>query len=187
MLTLPSVRAGFAACAAGTLISAGCPQPCWSSGVASACPNPLQFLILMLHAHPRVRQGGPQRPLCLGAGEKGIWGLGLLSCSEGCRSCSWLRRGKSKPSSLDMHSQLPTSGEPGGGQPRGYSALGAGAHLREVGVRIVPSVFLLKMFFVSLCSLVSGSCPLQMQTQSWDGAWAGGLCLYLQFNQAPPL
>lgn len=54
-------------------------------------------------------------------------------------------------------------------------------------MRIVLGVLLLKMFFVSLCSVVSGSCPLQMQTRSRDGAWAEGLCLYLQFNQAPPL
>lgn len=53
-------------------------------------------------------------------------------------------------------------------------------------MRIVLGIFLLRMFFVSLCSLVSGLCLLQMQTQSRDGAWAGELCLYLQFSQSPP-
>lgn len=62
--------------------------------MASTCPKPQQFVILMLHAHPRVWQGGSQSPLCLGAGEKGIWGLGLISCSRGCRSCLGLGRGK---------------------------------------------------------------------------------------------
>lgn len=61
------------------------------------------------------------------------------------------------------------------------------AAAKVVGMRIVLGNFLLEMFFVSLWSLVSASCPLQMQTHRRDGAWAGELCLYLQFNQASPL
>lgn len=33
-----------------------------SSGMASTCPNPQQFLILMLHARPRVWQGRTPKP-----------------------------------------------------------------------------------------------------------------------------
>lgn len=66
-----------AACATGETDLCWLPPiPTGSSGMASTYPNPQQFLILMLHAHPRMWQGGSQSPLCLGGGERGLWGSG---------------------------------------------------------------------------------------------------------------
>lgn len=60
-------------------------------------PNLRQFLTLILHDCLGVWAGVPETPSAL-EGEKGTLGvrLGLLFCSQGCKSRFWLCRGETR-------------------------------------------------------------------------------------------
>lgn len=118
---------------------------------------------------PRVWLGGPRSTVCLEQGAGDLGGAvkaGLLFCSQGSKSCFWLRRGKIQrsESGLGVGSWFPTSGEPHGVQLR-----------RGVQYIPYPAYFSSQdAFCPSVLHFVLGLCPLQVQMQGENSGTGTG-------------